>query len=149
MLGPFSGTLGDAARVNLTPGPSLTPPRLLTSINLICFSIHAKIASLSGMHADKSCPGYRIVSHYFVVIVGMLPVNPQCFPLLPSLCVYWLGLMPCSVVSSSSSLSGGSALIFAGAEDSGATGPGMVVARRNALSGLGVMPPARSSRSLS
>jgi hypothetical protein len=58
----------------------------------------------------------------------MLPSIAQSLLLLPSLCVFWLGLMPCSVVSSSSSISGGSALIIAGAEDSGATGPEMLVA---------------------
>jgi hypothetical protein len=122
---------------------SLTlPPH--TSTNLFP-EFAQKNVSLIGMHADKDCRGYRIISHDFVVIVGMLPANPQSLLLLPSLCVFWLGLMPCSVVSSSSSLSGGSAFIIAGAEDSGAIGPEMVVARRNALSGLGVMPSSDGS----
>jgi hypothetical protein len=126
----------------------LTSPHslFLLLLQLTCSLISHKRCISHWYACRQKLPGCRIVSHYFVVIVGMLPADTQSLLLLPSLCVFWLGLMPCSVVSPSFSLSGGSAFSIAGAEDSGAIGPEMVVARRNALSGLDVMPSSDGSR---
>jgi hypothetical protein len=58
---------------------------LILSLQLTFLNLRKKSASLSGMYADDSCPGYRIVSHYFVVIIGMLLGDAQSHFLLPSL----------------------------------------------------------------
>jgi hypothetical protein len=77
---------------NLT---SLLLLSLILSLQLTFLNPRKKVhLSVAYMHADNGCPGYRIVSHYFVVIIGMLLGDAQSLLLLPSLVSFGWVLCP-------------------------------------------------------